>query len=165
MKKLEIKELALADFSAYGVFTDLVNPQGFHLGEPPIEFFRDLLQINLANTAPASFSVNRIAKRPLVVTKSEYHSATMEGILPLDGDILIHVGPATRKGVFPGDEIEIFHVPQGTMVGLKAGVWHHAPFAYKCDSVYTLIVLPERTYANDCMVLELSKEQQLSIKA
>lgn len=163
MLKVGIKELTLENFQNYGAFVNLLKPKTFHFGEPPIQFFRDMLQLTLDQAAPASFSVNTVQKREPVVVKSEYHSRTGEGILPLDGDILIHCAPATRPGIFPKDDIEIFHVPRLTLVALKPGVWHHAPFAYKCDSVHILIVLPERTYANDCTVLELKEDERIQI--
>jgi ureidoglycolate lyase len=162
MRKVKVKELSLESFQAFGTFAAMINPQNYHFGEPPIEFYLDMLQMNLGATA-ASFSICRVSKRPLVVDKSEFHSHTGEGILPLDSDILIHCGPATRPGVFPAELIEIFRVPKLTMVSLKPGVWHHAPLAYKSEFANVVIVLPERTYANDCTVLELSEEQKIEI--
>jgi ureidoglycolate lyase len=164
MRKVQVRELSLENFQAYGTFKHMVNPKDFHLGEPPIEFYRDMLQLNLG-TNSASFSICRVHKRPMVVEKSEFHSKSGEGILPLDSDILIHCGPATRPGVFPAEHIEIFRVPKLTLVSLRPGVWHHAPFALKADYANVLIVLPERTYANDCAVLELSDEQKIEINA
>lgn len=163
MRKVKVKELSLAAFQEYGNFVGLANLKNYHFGEPPVEFFRDMLQQSLGGHDIVSYSANRIAQRPMIVTKSEFHSHTGEGLLPLDGDILIHAGPATRSHVFPANEIEIFHVPKLTLVTLKPGVWHHAPFAYKCDSVHVLIVLPERTYANDCTVLELKDDEKIEI--
>ena len=93
----------------------------------------------------------------MVIDVSEFHSACGEGNLPLDGDIAIHVGPATPNGETPVGRIEVFRVPKGAMVVMRPGVWHHAPFALDTDCVNTLIVLPERTYANDCQVVEIDK--------
>jgi ureidoglycolate lyase len=98
-----------------------------------------------------------------VVDVTEYHTATGEGILPLDADALIHVAPATAPGDVPADRVEIFRVPKGTFVSLRPGVWHHAPFAHGSDVANVLIVLPERTYANDCIVQELAEEQQVEV--
>ena len=162
MRKVQVQELSLENFQTYGAFTRLINPKNFKFGEPPIEFYRDMQELNLGVTA-ASFSICKVHKRAMVLDKSEFHSRSGEGILPLDGDILIHCGPATRPGAFPSELIEIFRVPKLTLVSLKPGVWHHAPFAHKCDSVHVLIVLPERTYANDCTVLELTDEKKIEI--
>jgi ureidoglycolate lyase len=163
MRKVKIKELSLKDFQIYGSFAALVNPKRHHFGEPPIEFYRDMLQLTLGAPA-ASFSICRVEKRPLIVEKSEVHSRCGEGIIPLDSDILIHCGPASRPGVFPSELIEVFRVPRQTMVVLKPGVWHHAPFAYKSNCANVVIVLPERTYANDCEVLELDEDQKIQIR-
>jgi ureidoglycolate lyase len=54
-------------------------------------------------------------------------------------------------------------VPRGTFVTLNAGVWHHAPFPHGANVVNMVIVLPERTYANDCLVVPLSKKEQVKI--
>ena len=163
MRTTTIKELTLENFRPYGSFASMLNPNTQRIGAKPIEFFRDMVPLNLATSTTASFSVCRVEKRPVIVDVVEYHSYCGEGILPLDGDVLIHVGPATPAGIVPFEVIEIFRVPQGTMVSLHPGVWHHAPFTHGSDAVNVLIVLPERTYANDCTVVELSEEQQITI--
>ncbi len=163
MREEKIKELN-DGFSLYGSYARMLNPDGYRFNKPPIEFYRDLLSLKLGGNCIASFSVCRVEKRPLIVDKSEFHSFCGEGILPLDGDILIHVAPASRKGDLPDKEIRIFRVPKGVMVILNPGVWHHAPFAYRQNVVNVLIVLPERTYANDCEVYELPEAKWVKIK-
>lgn len=93
----------------------------------------------------------------------ECHSSCGEGIIPLDNDILIHVAPASRKDVVPLENLRVFAVPKGTCVVLRPGVWHHAPFVKEGRSANVIIVLPERTYANDCQAIELTGTQKLSI--
>lgn len=163
MRKIKVKELSLEGFRNYGYFANMLKPETYGFGEPPIQFFRDILQLYIGNEV-SSFSICQVAKRALIIDKTEFHSSCGEGILPLDGEVLIHCGPATRKGVLPFEEFEVFRVPKGTMVVLKPGVWHHAPFALGKEPVHILIVLPERTYANDCTVVELSKEQRREIE-
>jgi ureidoglycolate lyase len=162
MKKIKVKELSLEGFRNYGTFANMLKPELYGFGELPIQFFRDMLQLSLGVPA-ASFSVNVVAKRPFIITKTEFHSHCGEGILPLDNDILIHCGPATRNGVTPFDQFEVFRVPKGTMVCLKPGVWHHAPFALTDQPAHILVVLPERTYANDCAVVELAESERIEI--
>jgi len=67
--------------------------------------------------------------------------------MPLDGDILMHVAPATPPQAVPLDKIEVFRVPKGTLVVLRPGVWHCAPFAEKNDFVNCMVVLPEEPIA------------------
>lgn len=162
MRKAKIKDLTLENFKEYGYFADMINPDATCIGEEPIQFYRDMLPFNTDNTN-ITFSVCRVIDRKKVVDITEYHTSTPEGILPLDGDVVMHVGIATPEGEVPLNDMEIFRVPQGTMVVLRPGVWHHAIFADGCECVNTLIVLPERTYANDCIVVELEEEEQIEI--
>jgi ureidoglycolate lyase len=164
MRKVSIRELGLREFRAYGSFANLLDPEAAHFGEAPVEFYRDMLQLDLGGKGTASFSVCRVSPRPLIVDKTEFHSSCGEGILPLDGDVLIHVGPASPNGVVPVEELEVFRAPKGTLVTLKPGVWHHAPFAHGSERVNVLIVLPERTYANDCAVFEVPEDKRTVIE-
>ncbi len=162
MKKVVARKLSLDDFNVYGSFARLIDPRAPKIGEEPIEFYRDMLQLDLGGKAIASFSICRVAKRPPVVDVTEFHDGCGEGVLPLDGEILLHVGIATPGGKPPLGQIEVFRVPRGTMVALRPGVWHHAPFAAGPRKVNVLIVLPERTYSLDCRVVELAKAQRVT---
>lgn len=163
MRTAEVKRLTQEAFRRFGDFAALINPQAERIGEPPVEFYRDMLPLRLGASTTASISVCRVAKRPSVVDVTEFHDQTEEGILPLDGDVLIHVAAATPDDKPPVDRIEVFRVPRGTFVVLRRGVWHHAPFAVDRDLVNVLIVLPERTYAVDCTVRPLAGKQQVKI--
>ena len=163
MLEKKIKKLETDAFKKYGRFEKIVEPDQVYFGQDPIRFYRDMVQMDTCQTGNLSFSVCRVTNREMVVNIAEYHSKTPEGIIPLDGDILIHVGYATKTGEIKPEEFEIFHVPMGTIVILRPGVWHHAPFTYGCDKVNTLIILPERTYANDCEVVRLQPESFIKI--
>jgi ureidoglycolate lyase len=163
MKQVIVKELTLRDFAVYGSFADMTSPSGPKLGGGNVEFYRDMALLNLGRDTTAALSVTRVLKRPNIIDTVEMHSNTGEGILPLDGDVLIHVAVATPNGEVPADRIEVFRVPRGTAVTLRRAVWHEAPFALGCDSVNILVVLPERTYADDCLVCKLSPEDMLEI--
>lgn len=164
MRKVAVKELTLENFNVYGTFTNILEPQAPKLVPGPgVDFFRDLLQLNLGQTNIASFSTLRVTKRPEIIDATEYHTHCGEVNLPLDGDIVIHVGPATANGVVPLDEIEVFRVPKGTLVAIHPGVWHHAPFAVNTDVVCVLIVLPERVYANDCTVYQIPGDKKIEV--
>jgi ureidoglycolate lyase len=165
MKTVQIEELSVEAFQPFGSYSMQVDPAAEKMGAPPVEFFRDMVQLDLGRAAVASFSTCRVEKRDPVIAACECHSVTGEGILPLDNDILIHVAPAThpRAGV-PVDKIRVFRVPRGTMVTLRPGVWHMAPFTANDDPASVLIVLPERTYANDCTVVPMPDEDQLTIE-
>jgi ureidoglycolate lyase len=164
MGKIGIKKLTSDNFKIYGSFSNMINPKAPRLGPEPIEFYRDMEQLNLGQTSIASFSVCRVTKRPLLIQKLEFHNHSAEGLLPIDGDVLIHVALATRNGEVPLDRIEVFLVPKGTLVTIRPGVWHHAPFAFGSDYVNVIVVLPERTYVNDCFVSVIPDEEQSEIE-
>jgi len=165
MKAVKAEKLAVDKFLPFGFYSNLINPNVEKIGAIPIEFFRDMVQQDLGGASIASFSTCRVEKRDFIIDVTEYHTKTAEGILPLDNDVFIHVGPATvpNTGV-PLEKTRVFKVPKGTMVVIRPGVWHHAPFTVDNTPANVLIVLPERTYANDCTVVELKGTNQLKIK-
>jgi ureidoglycolate lyase len=165
MRTVKVKELCVEEFLPYGFYAKMIDPDAEKIGTAPIEFFRDMVQQDLGNSRTASLSTCRVERRDMVVDVTEYHTATGEGILPLDNDILIHVAPASPvDNQVPLDRIEVFRVPKGTMVVLRPGVWHHAPFTVNENPANVLIVLPERTYANDCKVFELKEQDRIRIE-
>jgi len=163
MRTIPWKKLDAASFAQYGAYADMTNPAGPKLGAEPIEFYRDMVQSQLGAVPVASFGVCRVVRRPLILDVSEYHDTCCEIVLPLDGDILMHVAPAGSQKEFPFDFVEVFFIPKGTICCLRPGVWHHAPFALESRAVNCLIALPERTYMNDCKVYEFPAERHLKI--
>ncbi|MCD8138984.1 MAG: ureidoglycolate lyase [Planctomycetaceae bacterium] len=164
MPTAKIEELTPEAYRPFGTYVNMLDPDTEAIGDNPIRFHRDMIQVAMAHPRSLpSFSICRVEKRPLVVDTSEIHNYTAEGNLPLDGDALIHVAVATPNGVMPKDRIRIFRVPRGTFITMNAGVWHHAPFAYGREALNMLIVLPERTYANDCIVVPLTGDDQVRI--
>jgi ureidoglycolate lyase len=165
MRKVTVQELSVEAFLPFGSYANLIDPNAEKLGAPPIEFFRDMVVQDLGGASLASFSTCRVEKRDPVIDVTEYHSSCGEGMLPLDSDILIHVGPASPSdGTVPLDKIKVFKVPKGTMIVVRPGVWHHAPFVAEGDAANVLIVLPERTYANDCIVVELGEADRITVE-
>jgi ureidoglycolate lyase len=165
MRTVKAESLNVEKFLPFGFYANMIDPQAEKIGTAPIEFFRDMVQEDLGGASAPSFSTCRVEPRTLVVDVTECHTATGEGILPLDNDILIHVGPATPADADPPlDKFRVFKVPKGTMVVLRPGVWHHAPFTLKRAPANVLIVLPERTYANDCEVINLDEPDRICIE-
>jgi ureidoglycolate lyase len=155
---LSIKPITDLSYNKFGFFQNLINPEGQSFNGDGFSFYRDLISTpHGGQGGNIGFSVCLVKKRPLIVDVMEYHSNIYEAILPLDGDILLQVIPASQNGKLPVDKMEVFSVPKGTLVVLRSGVWHYAPFAYDCDAVNVLVVIPERAYANDCSVVELDE--------
>jgi ureidoglycolate lyase len=163
MKQITYKSLSPEGFAKYGSYANMINPVWPKLGAEPIEFFRDMVQSQLGNVPIASFGVCRVVKRPFVMDVSEYHDTCCEIVLPLDGDVLMHAAPAVPEKEFPFDQAEVFRVPRGTIYCLRPGVWHHAPYAIRTEVVNCLIVLPERTYMNDCTAYPFPAGRHMNI--
>ncbi len=163
MRKTGIKRLTKDNFEPYGSYASILEPTGESFGEAPVVFYRDMVQQSLGFATNASYSACVVEQRPWVITNSEVHDYCHETILCLDGDYLMHVAPATSDKQIPADKIEVFLIPKGTLVNVKAGVWHQAGFPYQCDRVHILCVLPERTYARDCYCFDLSKKDQIEV--
>ena len=153
---IEEQELNIEEFSAFGTFYDMMNPEGTKMGTSPIEYWPDLSQVSLGHGSTVSFGMVKVAPREYIIRENEYHSNCGEGMLPLNGDILIHLAPPSGERIRE-DEIRVFRVPAGTFVSIKPGVWHHAPFAAGKNPVNVLIVLPPRTYQNDSHAFKLKE--------
>lgn len=156
MKTIKVKKLTADNFAKYGAYADLLNPKGEKIGNTPVEFFRDMAQLKSIQVNSASFSVCRVTKRDMIIECSECHNYCSEGSIPLDGDVIIYVAPASCDDI-PEDKIEAFFVPKGTFVSLNPGVWHQAAYPCDTDIVNVAIILPERTYVNDCKVVSLKE--------
>ncbi len=163
MKQIAWKELSQEAFAKYGTSANMINPVWPKLGAEPIEFYRDMVQSTLGVSTVASFGVCRVVKRPFIMDVSEYHNGCCEIVLPLEGDVLMHVAPAVPEKEFPFDQVEVFRVPRGTICCLRPGVWHHAPFALETAVVNCLVALPERTYMNDCTVFTFPEQERIKI--
>lgn len=165
MRTIKAQPLTLANFQKYGTFQNLLDITG--TTEPWEEtksgFFPDLVRLNLGNGNCACVSVNKVTKSDgNVIQFTEYHGYTSEGVLPLDGDCIIHVGKA--NGPVTPEKLKAFYVPKGTFVSLYPGVLHGTQIACKEDTVHVLILLPERTYGNDCVVTQFEKENQIAVE-
>lgn len=164
MKTLQPQALSPEKFKRYGDYAGMPQASGDYIGSSPITFYRDILIQSLPD-AQIAYSTLRIDPREPVIDCSEYHNQTAEMLMPLDGDIIMHVAPADTGQEVPLDKIELFRVPRLTMVVVRPGVWHHAPFTTGQQPVNILIGLPERAYANDCVVKAIPASAQLTFAA
>jgi ureidoglycolate lyase len=163
MRTVEIKKLTIEAFAPYGAFASIIAPTGCKMGGKPIEFYRDMVQQNLSGTNTVSYSSCVVEQREWVVTNAEYHNNCCEAIIVLDGDYLAHFAPACPEGEDPFDKIEVFLIPKGTMVVVRPGVWHQAGFPYGCGEVHILCALPERTYVNDCVCIDIPENKRIKV--
>ena len=158
MRKITAKKLTNENFREYGEFYDMIHPRGNHIGD----FYRDHVLFHSCGRMPVGFSTYVATKADkMIVSQAEFHDYTPEISMPLDGDIVLHVAPASKEPV--PKLTEAFIVPKGTLVKLNPGVWHLAAMPIKDKKVNVMIVLPERTYKNDCIVVDYDPKDYIEI--
>ena len=164
MKTIKVEKLTQEAFAPFGAFANLVNPDADKIGQEPVEFYRDMVQLHVSPEAMLSYSTTRCVPRPFIIDTLEFHSGCWEANLPLDNDIILQVAPASGKNdPLPLDKMRAFLIPQGTLFTIKAGIWHWGPFAMNGRVANVMVNLPERTYVNDCTVVELAEEDRIEI--
>ena len=161
MKKIKAVKINKEDFAPFGVYYDMGSPDGYGLEGAIHTFYPDRITADGEHRLGLS---PLVVKKPesMVITQQEYHTNSWEIIFPLDDDMIIHVAPASGGEVVT-DHVKAFIVPKHTMVKLNTAIWHLAPLPLNNDKITTLIILPERTYANDCIVVDLKEEEQFEI--
>lgn len=157
MKKIEVRNILGCDFSKYGRYVNLTEPDGPYIGEAPVRFYRDMMP--LGGNETLSLSITLAEPRGNRVDIMEFHTKTGECFLSLDGDTYICVGEATAEARPNIDKMEGFFVPSGTAVYIHPGVWHFAPYPVEEHGVHSLVLLPQRTYANDCVKYEIPEDE------
>ena len=165
MRKIKAQKLTPEAFQNYGTYQNL-----YDLGDRVEEwengakgFFPDLVKMNFGCGNPVTASVCKVLQSDgNVIEFTEIHKYTGEGILPLDGDCIIHVGKGF-KGVNSA-KIKAFYIPKGTFVSLDPGIMHGKQIAYNQELVHVLILLPGRTYGNDCEVFSFADEDKVEVE-
>ncbi|MDD3368931.1 MAG: ureidoglycolate hydrolase [Lachnospiraceae bacterium] len=157
MITVKVQPLTVEDFAPYGSFTDVLHPTGNCLGN----FYHDRVISPVTGNTPVAFSPMLLKKRPMIVSKAEYHNTTGECIIALDDDMIFHVAPPSKVPV--PEKTKAFFVPQGTLVRVNVGVWHMGAFPVNKEEGHSLVLLPERTYMNDCTIVEYGEENSVEI--
>ena len=161
MRTIQVEPLTHEAFAPFGQFYSMETPAGYALCGEIHQFFPDRL------TADSDHRVGYspiLVKKPekMVITQQEYHTTTWEMILPMNDDMILHVGPASA-GAPVGHLARAFLVPKHTLVKMNANIWHLAPLPKNNEQLTAMIILPECTYANDCTVVEFTEDQQFEI--
>ena len=161
MREIKAEKLSLQSYHPFGEFADLLEPEGEFIGSGEVLFYRDMVSVYTGSVMTA-FSIVQTANREMTPVEAEQHKAGTEILLPLDDDIVIFVAPAS-DGYYPAGKEKAFIVPKGMMVTIKPGVWHKAPFPVNKEKANTLVILPEREYALDCIVEKIGEDQRFRV--
>ena len=138
MREIHPQALDREAFRPYGDFMDLLRVPQIERREGDNIFAPDLLKLHLDGRMPASVCVARVSECERVISALEYHQFTWETVVA-------------------------FRVPKGTFVRLNPGVLHGRQFVVDSPEVNVLILLPERTFGNDCTFFPLKGEEQIRI--
>jgi ureidoglycolate lyase len=163
MRKIKAVPITNENFRPYGTFASFLNPAG-NCFPGDATFYPDQVELNIQGGKPVTFSPLTVKKaEKMIVDKAEYHNFTGEGVCVIDDDAVLHVAPPSNCVIVP-EKTEAFIVPKGTLVKLNTGVWHLAALPVHNDLLHVMIILPERVYANDCIVCEYPEDQWVEIE-
>lgn len=159
MKSVKVKSLTQESFYKFGSYAKVLNPDTPHLGteEDPVCFYRDIMQIQAGGQVSISAGVALPGEKKVKIM--EYHTHTGEAFMMLDGDVVMAFAPASADEQIPLNELEAFYIPSGVMIWIRAGVWHYAQMPVGDKPVTSIVLLPERTYFNDCHKVEIPEEE------
>lgn len=162
MKKIKLEKLTKEAFAPFGTYYDFANPDGYGLSGAIHTFYPDRLTAYFGGQVGFS---SIVVKKPseYKITQAEYHTTTCEMIMPISGDMIVHVAPPSAGKPLP-EHTKAFIVPKNTLIKLNACVWHLAPLPKDDESLTAIIVLPECTYMNDCIVVDLKEDEQFVIE-
>ena len=162
MKKIKLEKLTKESFAPFGCFYDMANPDGIGLEGEFHTFYPDRLPVKFNEEIAFSPLVVRKLKEYKVAT-IEYHENTPEIVLPITDDAIIHVALPSKETPTV-EQTKAFLVPKNTIVKLNPCVWHYAPLPSNLESVTVIIGLPLLTYKNNCIVVDLTEDQQFIIE-
>ncbi len=160
MKSIHVQALTSEGFRQYGAFYNMLQPDGYSLANG--DYYPDKVMLPASGEVPITISSLVLRKTDaMIINTVECHDKTGEIGLPIDGDIIIHVAPASD---IPVPELtEAFLVPKGCVYKLNAGVWHFGGFAVQPAETHVLIGLPQRTYKNDCTIVHYEEDDCIAI--
>jgi ureidoglycolate lyase len=166
METIKAKKLDAKSFAKYGVYHNLLDDTANaekSVLPPDIGFYPDLVPLDFGNQTLPTISMCRIQKTGKnIVSFLEAHRHTCEGLLPLDGDVIIFTGPPPfgDPPAFSVKTLEAFIVPRGTFVKLNPLVVHGTQYPVNAETVHVVCMLPGRTFANDMLSRMIEKDEE-----
>lgn len=163
MREIQVQKLTKDNFGKYGEFLDLLDESELKKKSIFQEgFFADVVALEFNQGNQPTVSVCHVKKQSdNIISFLEAHQYTCEGLLPLDGDVIIFVGIMDRD--FRTESIEAFYVPKGTFVKLNPLIVHGTQYPVDKEDVHIVCMLPGRTFKNDMLSRRLETEEQIRI--
>jgi ureidoglycolate lyase len=164
MRTIKAQPLSFEAFQKYGVFQNLLDTEGLAKKSllPPFGFFPDMITLDFDSRSLPTVSVCHVKKSEKNLGSFlEAHQHTCEGLLPLDGDVIIFVGAAFGDPkTFSAANLEAFIVPKGTFVKLNSMVLHGTQYPVSDPEVHILCMLPARTFQNDMLANMITSDEE-----
>ncbi|NLO46990.1 MAG: hypothetical protein GX111_01510 [Clostridiales bacterium] len=164
MKTIKARQLSPEAFQKYGVYQNLLDTDELAKKSllPPFGFFPDMITLDFDSRSLPTVSVCHVTRTEKnIVSFLEAHQYTCEGLLPLDGDVIIFVGAAFGEPkTFSVEMLEAFIVPKGTFVKLNSMVLHGTQYPVSAQEVHILCLLPARTFKNDMLANMIMDEDK-----
>jgi ureidoglycolate lyase len=166
METITAKKLTPESFAKYGVYHNLLDDAANAAKSvlpPDIGFYPDLVPLDFGRQNLPTISICQVKKTEKnIVAFLEAHRYTCEGLLPLDGDVVIFVGPPPfgDPPQFSVKTLEAFIVPRGTFVKLNPLIVHGTQYAIDSGTVHIVCMLPGRTFANDMLARMIEKDEE-----
>jgi len=162
MKQLQAKQLTPEGFARYGAYQNLLDANDLAKKSilPPFGFFPDVMTLEFGDQPTVSVCKVKKAEKN-IIGFMEAHAKTCEGLLPIDGDVIIYVGAAFGPPErWDPDKLEAFIVPKGTFVKLNALVIHGSQYAIDTEEAHLLCMLPARTFSNDMLSTMIKDDEK-----
>lgn len=163
MYKITAKELTKESFQKYGVYQNLLDNDSMKKNSIfSSSFFADLVAMDFGGSTLPTVSVCHVKKQEKnIVSFLEAHQYTCEGLLPLDGDVIIFVSVPDNK--FSSKNLEAFYIPKGTFVKLNPLIVHGTQYPVKDEDIHIMCLLPGRTFKNDLLPQVLEEDEKVEI--
>lgn len=148
MREIQVQKLTKDNFGKYGEFLDLLDESELKKKSIFQEgFFADVVALEFNQGNQPTISVCHVKKQSEnIISFLEAHQYACEGLLPLDGDVIIFVG--IMDSDFRTESIEAFYVPKGTFVKLNPLIVHGTQYPVDKEDVHIVCMLPGRTFKN-----------------
>ena len=156
MREIQVQKLTKDNFGKYGEFLDLLDESELKKKSIFQEgFFADVVALEFNQGNQPTISVCHVKKQSEnIISFLEAHQYACEGLLPLDGDVIIFVG--IMDSDFRTESIEAFYVPKGTFVKLNPLIVHGTQYPVDKEDVHIVCMLPGGT--SEKIVGEVLKE-------
>ena len=150
MYTIKAKQLTAEAFRKYGTYQNLLDNEEMKKNSIfPENFFADLVTLDFGTSTLPTISICHVKKQEKnIVAFLEAHKFTCEGLLPLDGDVIIFVGSPM------GDKFS---------VKLNPLIVHGTQYPVNSEEVHIVCMLPGRTFKNDMIPQPLSDEEKAEI--